>query len=279
VKVRRDDVVLDMQVPLHSGDGLCFFNGDGELQGTLVNRVAGNIVTPEKMDELRPGFELYRNHDHEFVLTLERSRNERRIAVRFKLRADGQIEVRDEDGNAAELSLAGDLAAKPESALQNLRRQLDKTGDTEFSCKGVELESAEVPFLPVSALNSVRRSLLVKLRELRAQNRPKFPRFVHAPAVEFPGRELTYFGNVLNRKAAEFYREHGAVRIEPAAESGLDMRGRKLMTTRYCLKYELGLCGKPANEALTLIDEEGNRLELGFDCARCEMQVYLGEGR
>jgi putative protease len=52
------------------------------------------------------------------------------------------------------------------------------------------------------------------------------------------------------------------------------MRGRKLMTTRYCLKYELGMCGK-APGSLKLVDEEGHRLELRFDCAHCRMHVYL----
>jgi putative protease len=52
------------------------------------------------------------------------------------------------------------------------------------------------------------------------------------------------------------------------------------MTTRYCLKYQLGFCPKAESRAqysepLFLIDEEGHRLELRFDCARCEMEIYL----
>jgi putative protease len=85
---------------------------------------------------------------------------------------------------------------------------------------------------------------------------------------------------VLNQKAAAFYRRHGVTKLETAAESGLDLRGHRVMTTRYCLKYELGMCPKepnprPAKEPLMLVDEDGKRLELRFDCARCEMQVYL----
>ena len=49
--------------------------------------------------------------------------------------------------------------------------------------------------------------------------------------------------------------------LEPAAESGLNLRGRTVMTTKLCLKHELGLCPKtgakqPA-EPLALIDGEG----------------------
>jgi hypothetical protein len=59
----------------------------------------------------------------------------------------------------------------------------------------------------------------------------------------------------------------------------LEMQGCKVMSTRYCVRYELNLCPKHAkhatNDPLFLRDAEGNRLELRFDCARCEMQVYI----
>ena len=50
----------------------------------------------------------------------------------------------------------------------------------------------------------------------------------------------------------------------------------ELMRTRYCIKYELGLCprhqkAKPTG-ALFLVNN-GRRLALGFDCAKCEMTV------
>jgi putative protease len=93
--------------------------------------------------------------------------------------------------------------------------------------------------------------------------------------IPFPERELSYLGNVLNRDAEAFYRRHGVGRIEPAAESGLQMSGRKVMTTRYCVKHQLGLCGYSLPEPLALIDEQGRRLELDFDCAECEMSVFL----
>ena len=52
------------------------------------------------------------------------------------------------------------------------------------------------------------------------------------------------------------------------------------MTTRYCLRHQLGLCpdcgsADSPDEPLTLTDEDGNRLRLHFDCARCEMDLYL----
>jgi putative protease len=56
------------------------------------------------------------------------------------------------------------------------------------------------------------------------------------------------------------------------------MQGQRVMRTRYCIKHQLGLChreGKvsPLQEPLYLVDEDGHRYELRFDCAACEMEV------
>jgi 23S rRNA 5-hydroxycytidine C2501 synthase len=95
--------------------------------------------------------------------------------------------------------------------------------------------------------------------------------------------QLSYLGNALNRQAVAFYRRHGVVEIEPAAESGLDMRGREVMRTRYCLAHQLGLCAgdgrrRDLREPLTLLDEEGRRYGLRFDCRACEMVIVFEPG-
>jgi hypothetical protein len=68
--------------------------------------------------------------------------------------------------------------------------------------------------------------------------------------------------------------------IAPAAESGLDLRGKVVMRTHYCLKHQLGLCDgrRKASghaEPLSLIDQDGHRYHLRFDCAGCEMEVIF----
>ena len=61
-----------------------------------------------------------------------------------------------------------------------------------------------------------------------------------------------------------------------------------LMTCRYCLRYELGLCRKAhdshaahlpasAGEPLALRLADGRTFPLRFDCRRCEMQVLRPE--
>ncbi|MEW6754277.1 MAG: hypothetical protein AB1505_25330 [Candidatus Latescibacterota bacterium] len=92
---------------------------------------------------------------------------------------------------------------------------------------------------------------------------------------------MGYLGNALNSRAVAFYRRHGVERVEPAAEFGLDLGGRRLLRWRYCLREQLGWClrrpGAPhAAETLALVDPQGRRLELRFDCATCHMDVYWG---
>jgi putative protease len=275
---------LGTDLELHTGDGLCFFDRAGNLRGTFVNGVRGPSITVEDSAGLREGTLVYRNHDHQFLSRLEKARVERRIAVWFTLgeSATGfSLAAVDEDGNRATGTLEGErtLARKREAMLATLQRQLHKTGGTEFACQGVEVAWPEVYFLPISAVNELRRRTLARLAEARARDRPIWRRGPRRDDAPYPENRLTYAGNVLNQRAADFYRRHGVREIEPAAESGLNMEGRQVMRTRYCLLEQIGLCRKTSPDApqgpLYLVDEGGHRYRLAFDCAVCEMAVFF----
>ena len=276
---------IDCTADLRAGDGICFFGKSGELCGTLVNGVKGGLVLADRVGGIPQGTVVYRNSDSEFLSRLNRARAERSIAIEMTLQntADGlSLSIVDEDGNCASVSMCCDKipAQKPEQALTNIEKQLLKVGGTEFVCSRISLKLMQTYFLPISALNSLRRSALDELRVVRNTNRPVEKAEVVNNNVLYPQSELTFEGNVLNRYAQRFYVRHGVKSIEPAAESGLDMHGRKVMTTRYCIRHQLGICPKfgkdpRAQEKLYLVDMEGNELELRFDCARCEMQVFL----
>ena len=95
--------------------------------------------------------------------------------------------------------------------------------------------------------------------------------------VCYPQTELSYLGNVSNRLAEQFYREHGVTRIDPAFEIK-PSKGVPLMFTRHCIRYMLGICKKtPAGnkfpDPLTLL-YIGQKLQLHFDCTACEMTLY-----
>jgi len=305
-RVTRNRVVVDTALDLHPGDGLSFFDERGVLCGTLVNAVDGNTITVAEARGLRPGVMLHRNHDHAFLAHVRKARMYRRIAVVLQLSKtpDGlALHAEDEDGIRAEVhyktvpnqgitestsstkstSSTDNLepARDPEKALATIHRQLAKTGATAFACTDISAQMQPVPFVPVAALNALRRDVLDALTKQRAEHRPRAARAIVKDNTPYPEKELSYLGNVLNRHAEAFYRRHGVTPIEPAAESGLDLQGRKVMTTRYCLKYQLDLCpasGAPAlDEPLILLDEQGNWFELHFNCQACEMELrFLG---
>jgi collagenase-like PrtC family protease len=286
-RLEAGSFLLETAIPLHNGDGLCWFGPENELAGTFVNRVgpagSGLRVTPADMAGLHPGLALYRNRDHAFLGQVERSRPVREIEVRLRLEEtlDGlALVARDEDDVSARATLPGDRvpADRPARAEATARRQLARTGGTPFVCTAVDLSWPQPYFLPVATLNALRRDVLERLLAARATARPRMAGRIVRNEAPHPQARLTYLGNALNRQAVAFYRRHGVEDVAPAAESGMDMAGKAVMRCRYCLKHQLGLCDgtSPAadlREPLYLVDEDGHRYQLRFRCAECEMEV------
>ncbi|MCE5323723.1 U32 family peptidase [bacterium] len=278
-------VTVDANISMHNGDGICFFDSSGDLRGSVINNVRGRTIIPDKLDGIEKGTFIFRNHDHEYLTRLQKSKAERLIDVSMSLHDTDTglcLTAEDEDGNTAEYSIECEkvIAQKPEQTIDNINKQLSKLGGTIFTCTNVTFELSDIYFIPISVLNSLRRGVLDELIGVRAVNRPIDYGAIIRNDVPYPETYLSYRGNVLNICARRFYERHGVSSVEPAAESGLDMRGRKVMTTRYCIKRQIGLCGssKQANEPLFLVDSEGHKLELRFDCSRCEMDVILVNG-
>ena len=293
--VERGSFVLTTGLELVGGDGLCWFDAEHELCGTVVNAAQpvpgrpGQVrVMPDKMAGIRSGLQVYRNHDQAFLRQVERSRPVRTIGVRLRLAARSSdrelvLHAIDEDGNRATAGAAGEWPAphegKADQAAEAARRQLSRMGNTQFECTAVDLAWEQPLFIPVAELNALRRRVLEQLSAARAVNRPVLRVQIVSNDAPFPEPSLSYRGNVLNQKAVAFYRRHGVQEIEPAAEAGLDLRGRVVMRSRYCLRHQLGLCDghggrrDGAQGPWALVDDEGHRYPLRFDCAACEMEV------
>ena len=294
--LERGSFTLDRAAPLRSGDGITFYGPGDQLEGSTVNRVQGKTVFPQKLDGLAAGVRVFRNHDHVFAKQIAQSRPVRKIAVAIKIEENAEgisLEAIDEDGVRANAALVGEKAAarKPDRARASVEQQLAKLGDTEFAASSVTLAWATPLHLPASQVNCLRRRLAENLTAARARARPRQDKVIVVNDAPFPASKLSYLANVLNQKAAAFYRRHQVRDIEPAAESGLDLTGRTVMTTRYCLKYDLGFCPHPKTpsfpssvssmlnvrppEPWFLVDDEGRRLRLRFRCdeRHCTMEV------
>lgn len=278
--------------PFHNGDGVCFLDEQGRLQGFRINRVDGNkLYSAGEMPRIKPRTCLYRNYDQEFERVLARKSSERKIKIGWVL-ADTtfgfSLTASDEDGNRVTLSFpsAKEEARTPQAA--NLRTQLSKLGNTPFEvsgelsqdASGIDLHLSQNWFLPASVVADWRRQVIDKLtaarrityhRELASLKPTKHP---------FPATGLTYLGNVMNREAQTFYQEHGLQSIAPAYEKQ-PVPGAVLMFCKHCLRFSMGWCPtrqkghSPYREPYYLVGTDGKRFRLSFDCKHCQMRVSL----
>lgn len=251
---------------IHAQDGL-YFDGTG----CLVNKVEGNKIYPNKMVGIKEGLIVYRNSDVEFEKFLKNSKTKRQIAVKINI-LKNKIEAIDEDNNKVILPIQSEeLANNQEKMQESFVKQFKKTGDSDFFCEKIAINTNNLPFLPVSQVNNLRRNLFEKLMEERLKN---YKRTEQKPLkyTNFSETKMDFRANVHNSFAKKFYENCNCKIIENSLESGLSIKDKPLMTTKHCLKYAFNLCKKPIN--LYLIDEKNQRYKLKFDCKNCQMQIF-----
>ena len=171
--------------PFHNGDGVCFLDEQGRLQGFRINRVDGNKLYPAgDVPRIKPRTRLFRNFDQEFERILARKSAERKIGVGWELADTSSgfaLTVADEDGNRITLSFPypKELARTPQP--ENLRTQLGKLGNTPFEVMplgGTDSPSATTApaiainlsqnwFIPASVIADWRRQAIDKLTAAR----------------------------------------------------------------------------------------------------------------
>ncbi|MDD5772332.1 MAG: U32 family peptidase [bacterium] len=278
-KVHNYLFTISKEHGLVNGDGICFFDADQNLKGTNINKIEQEKIYPDKMYDIKEGLVIYRNYDRMFIKTLERAPYKRKISIFFTLEEtpDGfKLNALDEDGITGTVSIPAQKikAEKKEMAGSAIKNQLLKLNDTIFSCENISIDLKETYFIPLSLLNQLRRETIMNLLEAREKNRPKQTGKILVNDIPYPEKNINYLGNVLNKKAEAFYNRHGAKVLEPAAESGLDMNGRMVMVTKYCVKKDLDLCGKDPSD-LYLIGEDGRKYLLKFICEKCQMEIFF----
>ncbi|MCY6341903.1 MULTISPECIES: peptidase U32 family protein [Bacteroides] len=265
----------------NNGDGVCYIDEQGKLQGFRINRVEGNKLYPQEMPRIKPRTVLYRNFDQEFEKILARRSSERKMAVAIRL-ADTAfgfaLTLTDEDDNRVTLSLprAKEPARTPQE--ENLKTQLAKLGNTPFEAERVDIDFTENWFLPASVLADFRRQAIEKLIAARRINYRRELAVLRPTTHAFPQTALTYLGNVMNAWAASFYAGHGVASIAPAFEQ-TPVEKAVLMFCKHCLRYSMGWCPvhqrerSPYREPYYLVSTDGKRFRLEFDCRNCQMKV------
>lgn len=281
-------ITARLDAPLANGDGLGFFTPAGAFTGFRLNRADGNRLFPASPQTIPAGTALYRNRDKNFddQITAAKTRRTLSVDMSLHLRLPDRVmlEMTDERGVSASVVATLDsplqTAVTPQAAPR--RKILDKLGATVYRA-GRIVDLAGDYFIPASALASLRRDCVEALERASRMTYSYGYRLPEKPDAALPqGSVLTVHDNVANRLAREFYSDHGASAIGSAVEIGGDNSQAPVMTTRYCLRRELGKClrepsGKEWKGPLTLISGPV-RLRADFDCQACRMNLYhVGE--
>lgn len=169
-EIKGNSFTLAGTCSLHNGDGLAFFNTEGELEGFRVNRVEANRVFPLTMPAIRPKMLVYRNFDQSFDKLLSKPSAERKLAVfmEFAENAFGfTLEIEDETG--ARVCITEPFVKEPAHRNQeeNIRMQLAKLGNTLFEAASIRISFTDNWFVPSSLLTEMRRWAVERLLDVR----------------------------------------------------------------------------------------------------------------
>ena len=234
-------------VVFSNGDGFAFVSRSGSIVGFRGDVCDSTYIICKKVEGLRPGVRLYRNVNAAFEREIEARSPRREISADIDVRVSGafviELTATAEDGRSVTSRFNADVdkAENRERAEAMLREQLGKrSGVYAFRVRSLDAPGA-LPLLSASTINSMRRLLA---DDLSIQ-----PAVGMSAKCEGSGTSSTPAGKKIQSP---------------------------LMRTKYCIKYELGMCPlyqkAPQSGPLFLINN-GRRLALGFDCARCEMTV------
>lgn len=263
---------------LNNGDGISFYDRNGNFTGVNVNRLEGNKIIPARKIEIPKDATIYRTSDLKWDKTLASETAIRKIGVEILIDNSG-ISARDERGVEVRLPIGMEYmeAKKP----QDYKNIFEKLGNTPYVLKKFQSHIDAGRFYRASELTVLRRKLVELLNIGNNSTYPFEYRRQENLDCKYPSELLDYKDNVANNLADTFYRQHGVKDIEKAAEVSQSLKkGDVVMTTRHCVLRELGLCKKEKGNAEKFrfplyLKYDGGDFRLDFDCKNCEMQVRL----
>ncbi|MBQ2417742.1 MAG: U32 family peptidase [Alistipes sp.] len=277
VRTAAERFLLDNNASLATGDGLCFIS-NGEAIGTNVNAVNGSWITPNRMEGIKVGTEIFRNYDRLFATAVERCNIRRAIEAAVAVTFTEQTisaTITDSDNITTTVSIdyASDEAKNSEKMQQTVIAQFTKSGDTIFTITDVAVNG--VRFAPASTLSQLRRQLLSAAETKRIECYQRGSAFVENPEAKFYKNCITEQENVVNALARRFYSDHGVEHIVSGLDLSQSTVGSRVMVTDYCIRREIGQCllCKPTIKGELFLERGRKRYKLTFDCKRCQMSL------
>lgn len=285
VRCERGAIIVNTSARINNGDGLGYFTADGIFTGFRVNRAEGKYIYPAAAITLPTDTILYRNRDKDFDDQISHASPERKIDVKAVLEpVNGGIKltITDQRGMNVSSAMHMDEIQQAKTPQETARqRVLSKLGETEYSLSGTD-DKLGNRFIPASSLATLRRNAISNLDTVATATYHYRYRKSERFDIPLPSPIVTIHDNVANHLAREFYISHGAKEIEAALEISRAKRNAEdlhVMTTRYCIRRELGAClqdscARKLPNDLYLV-APGIKLHLIPDCSRCQMKIYL----
>lgn len=278
-------VAATLNQPLENGDGLGYFDENGEFCGFRLNRADGNRLFSASDIAPARGTVLYRNSDKRWNEMLERKTSRRVIGVDMRLCAVDNVlslEVSDADGVAVVASKLFEPQQAKSPQTDARANTLGKLGDTEFALMNLADELGNL-FVPASVLTALRREAIDLMRETykatyRYDRRRKAVDDLRLPE----GYEVTRHDNISNHISAKFYMDlqpSGGVKAKAVEVSVQPKDEIRVMQSRYCIRRELGAClkteGKGKLPSPIYLVSGNLRFRVDCDCRNCRMNVIL----
>lgn len=231
---------------LENGDGLAVNTGR-EILGFRADVCRGLKIEVKHLEGLRPGQKIWRNNNVSFEKEMESNMPRRLVRVDLSVSAGADrrvsVEACSEDGRIAYASASGDETARNTERMgAMLENGLGKKcGIYDFRVSRMDLPEEGLALLSSARINALRRELSETLDGMRVKALPM-----------------------------------GAGGKKSGVYIGTGREDGELMRSKYCLRYELGLCPRQGraekSEPLVLVNNS-RRFLLNFDCRRCEMTL------
>lgn len=274
---------------LVNGDGLGYFDADRRFVGFRLNKAEGDRLYPAvPLKGPAAGTPIYRNSDKAFfdLLDTPDAGCSRTIDVDFILEPVGTtafaLTATDPRGCRTTYVAEARLAEAKTDQTERRATVLGKLGGTIYTIRRIDDRLGNF-FVPASVLTEARRRCIALLDTNAADTYlydRRHPSTLPDNAfADLP--PLTYHDNIANSLAHDFYTAHGARIAQPAIEVSMPGKDKDLtvMTTRYCIRRELGACLKEKDRSaqlpreIYLRDDSGRRYRIDCDCARCGMKI------
>ena len=174
IDYKKNKVLIKLSDELNQGDGIRFITRN-EL-GFIVNKMyvndllvnkADRMVTLDLNDKVSIGTKVYKTLDSKLIKSIDNSNLEKRILIDGIFKVENRsIILEVTDGINKEIIKLDNVIEKATSkptTEYDILEKLNKTGNTPYEFKNLDIKVPDNIFIPISIINNIRRDILDKL--------------------------------------------------------------------------------------------------------------------